>query len=92
MVALLVGGVIAAPIAAWLVSRLDHRVLGALVGGMILFTNADRVLSLVGIEGSAVIVVRVLIVVATILTCAMAIRGQRRSRDEAHSTALDLAT
>lgn len=62
MVALLIGGAIAAPIAAWAVSRVDHTVLGGLVGGMILFYNAEGVLSLVGIEGSAVVVVRVLIV------------------------------
>ncbi|MEX1294879.1 MAG: sulfite exporter TauE/SafE family protein [Candidatus Limnocylindrales bacterium] len=62
MVALLIGGAIAAPIAAWAVSRVDHAVLGGLVGGMILFYNAEGVLSLAGIEGSAVMVVRVLIV------------------------------
>jgi uncharacterized protein len=92
MAALLVGGVIAAPIAAWLVSRLDHRVLGALVGGMILFTNADRVLSLVGVHGTGVLVVRALIVVATILTTAVVIRSRRQDQDEARSPGLDLAT
>ena len=66
MVALLVGGAIAAPIAAWAVSRVDHTVLGGLVGGMILFYNAEGVLSLVGIEGSAVVAARVLIVAGAI--------------------------
>jgi uncharacterized protein len=81
MAALLAGGLIAAPIAAWTVSRLDHRILGALVGGMILFTNADRVLSLVGIHGDGVAVARVLIVAATLLTSLAAWRSRRRSSD-----------
>ena len=34
MAALLLGGLVAAPFAAWAVSRLDHRVLGGLVGGI----------------------------------------------------------
>jgi uncharacterized membrane protein YfcA len=66
MLALLVGGAIAAPIAAWAVSRIDHAVLGGLVGGMILFYNAEGVLGLVGVEGSAVVVTRVLIVVGAL--------------------------
>jgi uncharacterized membrane protein YfcA len=67
MAVLLLGGLIAAPIAAWLVSRLDHRVLGGLVGGMILFYNAEKVLGIVGITGEAVVAARILIVAATLL-------------------------
>jgi uncharacterized protein len=37
---LLAGGVVAAPIAAWLVQLVTARVLGAAVGGLILLTNA----------------------------------------------------
>ncbi|MBL1068724.1 sulfite exporter TauE/SafE family protein [Streptomyces sp. 7-21] len=39
-VALLIGGVIAAPIAAWLVRHVPPRVLGSAVGGLIILTNA----------------------------------------------------
>lgn len=39
VLALLVGGMIAAPIAAWLVRVLPPRLLGSLVGGLIVFTN-----------------------------------------------------
>lgn len=66
MLALLVGGAIAAPIAAWAVSRIDHAVLGGLVGGMILFYDAEGVLGLVCLGGSAVVVTRVLIVVGAL--------------------------
>lgn len=54
IITLLVGGVVAAPIAAWAVSRLDHRILGGLVGGMILLYNAEGVLGLVGLSGDVV--------------------------------------
>jgi uncharacterized protein len=37
---LLAGGVVAAPLAAWLVQLLTARILGAAVGGLILLTNA----------------------------------------------------
>ncbi|HEY8474466.1 MAG TPA: sulfite exporter TauE/SafE family protein [Natronosporangium sp.] len=40
VVALLVGGIIAAPIAAWLVRHIPARVLGSAVGGIIVLTNA----------------------------------------------------
>lgn len=45
---LLVGGLLAAPVAAWLVSRLPARILGGAVGAMIVLTNAPTLLSAVG--------------------------------------------
>ncbi|GLY02592.1 MULTISPECIES: sulfite exporter TauE/SafE family protein [Actinoplanes] len=42
--ALLIGGVIAAPIAAWLVRHIPPRVLGAAVGGLIILTNTRSLL------------------------------------------------
>lgn len=44
VVALLLGGVIAAPIAAWLVRHIPPRVLGAAVGGVIILTNTRTLL------------------------------------------------
>jgi uncharacterized membrane protein YfcA len=41
---LLLGGLIAAPIAAWLVRHIPPRLLGALVGGIIVLTNARSLL------------------------------------------------
>jgi uncharacterized protein len=41
---LLAGGLVAAPIAAWLVRHIPPRMLGSLVGGMILLTNARTLL------------------------------------------------
>jgi uncharacterized protein len=42
--ALLIGGAIAAPIAAWLVRHVPPRLLGSLVGGMIVLTNTRTLL------------------------------------------------
>ncbi|MDG9700790.1 sulfite exporter TauE/SafE family protein [Streptomyces sp. DH37] len=42
--ALLVGGLIAAPVAAWLVRHVPPRVLGSAVGGLIILTNARTLL------------------------------------------------
>ncbi|RZU30527.1 sulfite exporter TauE/SafE family protein [Blastococcus saxobsidens] len=44
VVALLIGGLIAAPIAAWLVRHIPPRLLGSLVGGMIVLTNVRTLL------------------------------------------------
>ncbi|MGH3486292.1 MAG: sulfite exporter TauE/SafE family protein [Actinopolymorphaceae bacterium] len=42
--ALLVGGLIAAPVAAWLVRHIPGRILGSLVGGVIVLTNVRTIL------------------------------------------------
>ena len=42
--ALLIGGLIAAPIAAWLVRHVPPRILGSLVGGLIVLTNSRTLL------------------------------------------------
>jgi uncharacterized membrane protein YfcA len=42
--ALLVGGIVAAPIAAWLVRHIPPRVLGSAVGGIIVLTNTRTLL------------------------------------------------
>jgi uncharacterized membrane protein YfcA len=42
--ALLIGGLIAAPVAAWLVRHIPPRVLGSLVGGVIVLTNSRSLL------------------------------------------------
>lgn len=49
--ALLAGGLIAAPLAAYLVRHLNPRLLGVIVGGFICFTNARVLLSAAGVSG-----------------------------------------
>jgi uncharacterized membrane protein YfcA len=49
---LLAGGLVAAPIAAWLVRHIPPRMLGSLVGGMILLTNTRTLLKSDWIDAS----------------------------------------
>lgn len=63
--ALMVGGVVAAPIAARLVAVLPARVLGVLVGGMILLTNIRTGANALDVGGSGRLVAYVVVVVVT---------------------------
>lgn len=48
LIALMAGGVVAAPMAAWLVSRLPSHLLGIFVSGVILLTNARTLVRALG--------------------------------------------
>src|SRR5918995_5415320 len=61
--ALLVGGVIAAPIAAYVVRILPTRIMATAVGGIILVVNMKTFLETLGIEGGIAILLYLLIVV-----------------------------
>ncbi len=54
VVALLIGGLIAAPIAAWLVRLIPPRILGSAVGGVIVLTNTRTIIrsDWVGLAGT----------------------------------------
>lgn len=77
---LLLGGVIAAPIAAWLVRKIDHRSLGAVVAGMILITNSERVLGLVGVGAETAQAVRILLLTGTVCLATGLFLSQRRAK------------
>jgi uncharacterized protein len=70
VVSLIAGGVVAAPIAAWIVRHLNARVLGTAVGGVILLTNTRTFLGAVGYES---VLVPALLVIAAIWLGALAL-------------------
>ncbi|MGH3357618.1 MAG: sulfite exporter TauE/SafE family protein [Nocardioidaceae bacterium] len=78
--ALLVGGVIAAPLAAWLVRHLPARILGVAAGGIIVLTNLKTALEAMGVEGTIVTVAVLAWFVAWIQMLVVAVRAERRSR------------
>lgn len=78
--ALLVGGVIAAPIAAWLVKHLPARVLGVAAGGLIVLTNSKTIVESMGGSTSAVIVVASVLLVSWIALIVWAVRQERAAR------------
>ena len=80
--ALLAGGLVAAPIAAWIVRHLNARVLGTAVGGFILVTNANTFLSAIGVEGALSVAVYVTIVAVWTLALYYAISAARRESQE----------
>ncbi len=80
--ALLVGGVIAAPIAAYLVRILPARVLGVAAGGLIVLTNATTLLGAVGVPGATVGVAAAFLAVTWVGAISWAVGQERRSRRE----------
>ena len=80
--ALLVGGVVAAPIAAYVVRILPTRILGTAVAGVILLTNARTFLRAVGFGDQPTVMYLVYAVIAAIWIAALvfAIQMVRRER------------
>jgi uncharacterized protein len=78
--ALLLGGVIAAPIAAYIVRILPVRILGSAVGGLILVTNMKTFLEAVGVSGALAVVIYVLIVAVWIAAVVFSIRVNRQEK------------
>src|SRR5215218_5035757 len=79
--ALLIGGLIAAPIAAWVVRHLNARVLGTAVGGFILLVNAKTFLEAVGFNPELNIIVYVAILAIWITALYFAYAAIRRERE-----------
>jgi uncharacterized protein len=80
VIALLAGGLVAAPIAASLVRRMEPRILGTAVGGAILFTNARQLMISAGVGGIAVPLVYLSIAVASAVALAITLTSVREQR------------
>ncbi len=78
--ALLAGGLLAAPIAAWIVRHLNARVLGTAVGGFILLVNANTFLEAVGLDPNLNVIVYAAILVVWLTALYFAIAAVRRER------------
>jgi len=78
--ALLLGGLIAAPIAAWLVRKVVPRLLGALVGGLIVLTNIRTLFNEVELDGPVRLVSYGIIVAIWVIAVATAVVLHRRER------------
>ncbi|ANH37899.1 Sulfite exporter TauE/SafE [Nocardioides dokdonensis FR1436] len=83
--ALLSGGVIAAPIAAWLVKIMAARVLGVAAGGLIVVTNSKTIAEAFGATGTQVALLAGTLAVLWISGIVWAVRQERISR----STGID---
>ena len=80
---MLIGGSIAAPVAAWLVRHFDDRALGTAVGALIILLNVDRLLVLLGMDAAGVTTVRLVAIAASVAIIAVLIWRGRAARQEA---------
>src|SRR5215208_6446907 len=80
--ALLIGGVIAAPLAAFVVRLLPPRILGTAVASIILLTNMKTFLNTVGVEGGTATLIYVLITAVSLAALAFAIFVTRQHEEE----------
>ncbi|OCB59315.1 permease [Mycobacterium vulneris] len=78
---LMVGGVIAAPFAAWLVSRVNPGLLGTAVGGVILLTNSQKLVHYFGLQWPWSTGIYAVIVVAWAALVVRAWQTSRAPRD-----------
>ena len=95
VLALLIGGLIAAPIAAWLVRIVPAQMLGAAVGGVIVLTNARILMRTAELEGSLPVLVYVLLAAGWVTALVLAVRlvlRARRQRATAAAASLQAAS
>lgn len=76
---LLIGGVLAAPLAAWLVTKIPAPVLGAAVGGVIVLTNARTIVRALDLSGGASTTVYLFITGVWVAAVALAVARMRRA-------------
>ena len=81
--AILAGGLVAAPIAAYIVRIMPARILGTAVAGVILITNMKTFLEAVGISGGLAIVIYVLIVAVWLAALGHSIVVNRQEKSRA---------
>lgn len=82
VVALLLGGLLAAPLAAYLVRRLAPKMLGSLVGGIIVLTNSRTLVREFEISGAGAAAIYLTIVAGWIAAVAYSYAAVRRQRTD----------
>ncbi|MPZ52595.1 MAG: TSUP family transporter [Acidimicrobiia bacterium] len=78
---LLIGGAIAAPFAAWVVSKVAPRILGTMVGGLIVITNLRTLLDLTNLSNDGRTLAYLAVAVFWIVAVACSVRGHRREEE-----------
>ncbi|GAA1003970.1 UPF0721 transmembrane protein [Acrocarpospora pleiomorpha] len=80
---LLLGGVIAAPIAAWLVRHIPPRILGSAVGGVIVLTNVRTLLRGEWVDAPGGVQTVVYVIIAALWVAAVAYSAREYRREKA---------
>lgn len=84
---LLIGGVLAAPLAAWLVTKIPAPILGTAVGGIIILTNTRTILRALDITGWASTTIYLFVVGVWVAAVAVAV-SKFRGAEAAHEPEL----
>ena len=87
VLALLAGGLLAAPIAAYLVRVIPPQLLGSLVGGFIVLTNSRTILNAFDVTGATAATVYLSITILWAAAIAWSVKRYRASKDLAVSRA-----
>lgn len=82
---LLIGGVLAAPLGAWIAHRLPMRVMGVAVGGLIIVTNSITLMRAFGVPGNVGGVVLGVMLIIWVTLIALTVRTHLRMK-RAHET------
>lgn len=77
---LMIGGMLAAPIGAWVAHRLPMRIMGVVVGGMIIFTNSLTLMKAFAVPGTVMAATLVLLALAWASVVAYVTVGHLRGR------------
>jgi uncharacterized membrane protein YfcA len=87
--ALLVGGVIAAPFAAWLVRHMAPRVLGVAAGGLIVVTNVRTIMLAYGIKDERLLVTLGGLLAVWVVLVVVTVRKERAVRRAEREAAIE---
>lgn len=83
VIALMIGGVIAAPIAAWLVKIIPTILLGTLVGGVIIITNVRTLLTVIEVSNSMTIAIFSILLLSWAAIIAYSVKVHRKNKQKA---------
>ena len=79
VIALMLGGILAAPIAAWLVRKLPSYLLGVLVGGFIILTNSHTLLTFLSISNLWLAIIYLVILIGWVVSIIFALRNHKKN-------------
>ena len=74
----MLGGIVAAPIAAWLVRIVPAHLLGVLVGGLIIFTNIRTLLTTFKVDPTIISLSYVAVGLVVIISIFIAVRNHSK--------------
>jgi uncharacterized membrane protein YfcA len=78
VIALMLGGIVAAPIAAWLVQKLPSYLLGVLVGGFIILTNARTLLISWSVNNLSIAIIYMVISIGWVVAIIFAVQKNKK--------------